>query len=267
MNMNTNDLKRMYGSTPERFENRIHQALLSQSAASPAPVRRPWRAALITALVLALTIAVAAAAFTSKVADVYGRSYGADKREELLAGKIAQEAHSVQIGDVIYTLEEVTYIDDGLYGVGSIYPAHEGVILMAEDYQVTDAAGYEIYYSGSAEPPADAPSYAGLARSRNAKILMVHCLPDAISVDGGTMIIPSSIGYQALPQMDGSILFSFEIPTGTAVEDGAEYTIRMWSSNWEVTPEGTWLREEPNDTYRGDNWDAVVYPKSAKEEK
>ena len=41
----------------------------------------------------------------------------------------------------------------------------------------------------------------------------------------------------------------------------------MWSSNWEVTPEGEWLREEPNDTYLGLNWDAVVYPKPAKEMK
>ena len=265
MNMNPNDLKRMYGSTPDRFQSCVYQALNRQP--SPVPARRTWRAALITALVLALTIAVAAAAFTSRVADVYGRSYGDDKREELLAGKIAQEMHSAQIGEAIYTLEEVTYIDDGLYGVGTIRPAHEGVILMAEDYQVTDAAGYEIYYPGSVEPPQDAPSYADLARSRNAKILMVHCLPEAIGVDGGTMITPSTIGYLTLPQMDGSILFSFEIPTGTAVEDGAEYTIRMWSSSWEITPEGEWLRDEPNDTYRGDNWDAVVYPKPAKEEK
>lgn len=265
MNMNPNDLKRMYGSTPERFQRRIHQALLTQPEAKPIPARSTWRTALITALVLALTIAVAAAAFTSKVADVYGWSYGENKRDELLAGKIAQEACSVQVGDAIYTLEEVTYIDDGLYGVGSIRPAHEGIILMAEDYQVTDAAGYSLYYSDSVDPPADAPSYADLASSRHAKILMVHCLPEAIGVDGGTMITPPTFGYFAIPQMDGSILFGFEIPTGAAVEDGAEYTISLWASNWEITPEGEWLRDEPNDTYTGDTWDAVVYPKPAKE--
>lgn len=263
--MNSNDFKRMYGSTPEHFQSCVHQALHAQSA--PMPIRRPWHAVLITALLLLLTAAAAVAAFTSKTADVYGRSYGEDKREELLSGKIAQETHSVQIGDAIYTLEEVTYIDDGLYGVGVIRPAHDGVILMAEDYQVTDAAGYELYYPGSVQPPQDAPSYAELAQSQQAKILMVHCSPEAIGVDGGTMITPSVVGGLALPQMDGSILFSFEIPTGTAVEDGAEYTLRMWSANWELTPEGEWLLDEPNDTYLGESWDAVVHPIPAKEEK
>lgn len=263
--MNQNDLRRMYGSTPERFRRRMQYAL-EQPQSTHVRSRIP-RTALITALLLALTIAVAAAAFTSKVADLYGWSYGADKREELLAGKIAQEAYSTQIGDVIYTLEEVTYIDDGLYGVGSIRPAHEGIILMAEDYQVTDAAGYSLYYSDSQTPPADAPSYAELAREKNAKIRMVHCVPEAIGVDGGTVLSLPTFGCFAIPQLDGSILFGFEIPTGTAVEDGAEYLIRMWSASWEITPEGEWLREEPNDTYRGDGWDAVVYPKPAKEMK
>lgn len=263
--MTQHDLKQMYGSTPESFRKRMEYALSQPEKAAARP--RSFRVALVTALVLALTIAVAAAAFTSRVADVYGWSYGEDKREELLAGKIAQEACSAQIGDVIFTLEEVTYIDDGLYGVGSIRPSHEGVILMAEDYQVTDAAGYSLYYPDSETPPADAPSYAQLAREKNAKIRMVHCVPEAIGVDEGTVLPLPTFGYFAIPQMDGSILFGFEIPTGTAVEDGSEYLISMWSASWEVTPEGEHLREEPNDTYCGDTWDAIVYPKPAKEMK
>jgi len=263
--MNQKDLKRMYGSTPERFQKRI-QYTLAKAEKEP----RRWhisRTVLVTALLLALTIAVGVAAFSSKVAEIYGWSYGADKREELLAGRIAQEAFSTRIGEVIYTLEEVTYIDDGLYGAGSIRPAHEGVILMAEDYQVTDAAGYSLYYHDSEKPPADAPSYAELAREKNAKIRMVHCVPEAIGVDEGTVLRLPTCGYFAIPQMDGSILFGFEIPTGTAVEEGAEYLIRMWGANWEVTPEGEHLREEHNDTYCAENWDAIVYPKPAKEMK
>lgn len=263
--MKQHDLKQMYGSTPESFRKRIEYTLEQDEKACVRP--RSFRVALITSILLALTIAVAAAAFTSKVADVYGWSYGQNKREELLHGKIAQEISSAQIGDVIYTLEEVTYIDDGLYGVGSIRAAHEGVILMAEDYLVTDAAGYSLYDPDSVTPPAGAPSYAQLAGEKNAKILMVHCVPEAIGVDGGTVLSLPTFGYFAIPQMDGSLLFGFEIPTGTAVEDGSEYLIRMWGANWEVTPEGEWLREENNDTYQGESWEAVACPKPAKEMK
>lgn len=263
--MNQHELQKMYGSTPESFKRRVEQALHQPEREAVRP--RSLRVALVTAIVLALTIAVAAAAFTSKVADVYGWAYGDNKREELMNGKIARDTNSAQIGEVICTLEEVTYIDDGLYGVGSIRPAHEGVILMAEDYQVTDAAGYSLYYSDSETPPDDAPSYAELAIEKNAKIRMVHCVPEAIGVDEGTVLPLPTFGYFAIPQMDGSILFGFEIPTGTAVEDGSEYLISMWSASWEVTPEGEWLREEPNDTYCGDSWDAIVCPQPAKEMK
>ena len=170
----------------------------------------------------------------------------------------------MQIGGAIYTLQEVTYIDNGLYGVGRITPANEGVVLMAEDYQVTDAAGYGLYYGEESRAPQGAPTYAELAKQKNAKIIQVSAVPEAIGVDGGTVLPLATVGYSLLPQRDGSVTFAFEISTGVAVEEGSEYTIRLWSSNCEVTPEGEWLH---NDTYQGLSWDAVVYPKPAKEMK
>ena len=261
--MNQNELKRMYGSTPASFQNRIRQTLYA-----PAPVRRPvMRVALAAALVLALSLGTCLAVFHSQVAEYFGWFYGADLQQELLGGSIAQEEHSVQIGDVIYTLQEVTYIDNGLYGVGRITPANETVVLMAEDYQPSDAAGYGLYYGPDSHAPEGTPTYAKLAKQKNGKIVQVTAVPEAVGVDGGTVLPLGSVGYSLLPQQDGSVTFAFEIGTGVAVEEGSEYVIRMWSSNWEVTPEGEWLNQEPNDTYLGESWDAVVYPKPAKEMK
>jgi len=265
--VNRNDLKRMYGSTPISFQNRIQQTL-AHSRVQESHTRRPvLRVVMATALVMIFTLGVCTAMFHSQVAEYFGWFYGDQLHEELLAGNIAREEHSVQIGDVIYTLQEVTYIDNGLYGVGRITPANEKVVLLTEDYSVTDAAGYGLFYGEESRAPEGTPTYAELAAKKNAKIVQVSAVPEAVGVDGGTVLPLSSVGYSLLPQQDGSVTFAFEIATGVAVEDGSEYVIRMWSSNWEVTPDGEWLREEPNDTYLGQNWDAVVYPKPAKEMK
>lgn len=261
------DLKEMYGSTPERFRSRVRIALAQAEAQ---PVRKRvygWRTVLIAALALTLVLGAAAAAFHSQVAEYFGGFYGGSLREELLAGKIAQQEQSLTLGDVTYTLEEVVYIDNGLYGVGRITPAKEGVVLLAEDYQVTDAAGYGIYYGPESRAPEGAPSYADRAKENGGKILMVTTVPEAVGVDGGTVLPLASAGYSLYPQMDGSVVFAFEIPTGVAVEDGQEYVIRLWSSNWQVTPDGEWLCEGENDTYLGESWDAVVTPERAKEER
>ena len=261
------DLKRMYGSTPQSFQNRILQTL-THARVQETRTRRPvLRVAVLTAIIMVLTLGVCTAMFHSHVAEYFGWFYGDRLHEELLSGSIAQQEHSVQIGDVIYTLQEVTYIDNGLYGVGNIRPANENVVLLAEDYQVTDAAGYGLYYGPDSRAPEGTPTYAELAKQKNARIVQVTTIPEAVGVDGGTVLPLATAGYSLLPQQDGSVTFAFEISTGVAVEEGSEYLIRMWSSNWEVTPEGERLREEPNDTYQGQNWDSVVYPKPAKEMK
>lgn len=265
--MTPNELKRMYGSTPVSFQNRIQQTLACARVQEPRTRRPVLRVALVTALVLALSLGTCMAVFHSQVADYFGWAYGDDMKQELLEGSIAQQEQSVQIGDVIYTLQEVTYIDNGLYGVGRIVPANENVVLLAEDYQVTDAAGYGLYYGPDSRAPEGTPTYAELAKQKNAKIVQVTTVPEAVGVDGGTVLPLATAGYSLIPQLDGSVQFAFEIGTGVAVEEGSEYVIRMWSSNCKVTPDGEWLREEPNDTYLGLNWDAVVYPKPAKEMK
>lgn len=266
--MNRDELKRMYGSTPESFQNRVAQTLANGRVARQSGARRPsGRVALTVALIVVLLASVAAAAFSSQLADLFGKMYGEDKRQELLAGKIAQESQSVTMGGATYTLDEVVYIDDGLYCLGRITPTEgENVVLLPEDYEVTSAAGYDLH-SGQDKPSEDAPTYAGLAAQRGAKILQAKAVADAVGVDGGDVIELGSVGYSMSPMRDGSIQFFCMLPTGVAVEEGDEYVIRFWLSSWEVSPEGVWLRDDPSlpETYQGQAWEVTVSPKPAKE--
>lgn len=268
--MNRDDLKRMYGSTPESFQHRVAQTLANDRVAQTTggAGRRSWRMALLVALIVALLASAAVAAFSSQLADYFGWFYGEDKREEMLAGKIAQEPQSITMGGATYTLDEVIYSDDGLYCLGRITPAAgENVVLMAEDYQVTDAAGYSLYYGEDSRAPEGAPTYAELATEKGAKILLAKAIGEAVGVDGGDVVELGSAGYSMMPQPDGSIQFHCELPTGTAVVEGDEYVIRFWISSWEVLPDGTWLRDDPDlpETYQGQEWEVTVLPKPAKE--
>ena len=265
--MNSSELRHMYGSTPQSFRNRIQQTLAHARVQENRKSRPLLRVIIVTALLVTVTLGVCTAMFHSQVAEYFGWFYGEKLQRELLDGNIAQQEQSVQIGEVIYTLQEVTYIDNGLYGVGRITSANENIVLLAEDYAVTDAAGYGLFYGPESRAPEDAPTYAEKAKLMQADIVYVSTVPEAVGVDGGTVLPLSTVGYSLLPQQDGSVTFAFEIATGVAVEEGSEYIIRMWSSNCQVTPEGEWLNQEPNDTYQGQSWDAMVYPKPAKEMK
>lgn len=261
--MNANDLKRMYGSTPQSFQNRV-QSTVSRCQARQQPARverRGLRVALITALLLALSAAVAAAAFSTQVAEWFGRFYGGATRDELLAGKTAQSGQSVQVGDVLYTLDEVTYIQSGLYGVGRITPANEGVVLMAEDMRVTDPAGYDPNDLETAPP--DARTYAQLAREQSARILTPTFSPETVGISGSDPVTLDSYGYTYLPQKDGSIQFLFELPTGLAVAEGDLYDLGFWAACWEVSLDGVPLRDGPSGTYQGQEWMVTVEPKPA----
>lgn len=262
--MNRNDLQRMYGSTPESFQARIRRTL---SAQAPQPGTwaarrggRYLRVALLTALTLALLSAAALAAFSSQVADFFGARYGEVYKDELLAGDIAAGDHSVTLGGAVYTLSEVVYTEGGLYGIGTIRPANDRVVLMAEDSLVTDAAGYGLYQGEGSRAPEGAPTYAETAAARGAKLLMASALPDAVGVDGGDILEVSSVGYDILPQRDGSLQFSFELPADAQVVRGDTYAIRLWISNWEISPEGVPLREGENDTYLGQEWTVEMTP-------
>lgn len=265
--MNQNDLKQMFGSTPESFRARIGQTLGSAHAPRKARGlgRRGVRTALAVALALTAFSAAAAAAFSSQVADFFGAKYGHVLEEELRAGDITARAQSIALGDAVYTLNEVVYAQGGLYGIGDIRPASDAVVLMAEDYLVTDAAGYGLFFGEESRAPDGAPSYAEVAAEKGAKLLLVQAVPDAVGVDGGDILVLPTVGYEMRPQADGSIQFAFQLPAGPEVAKGDTYAIRIWISNWEVTPEGEWLREGEQDTYLGQEWTVEIAPRPSGE--
>ena len=110
--MNAENLKKLYGSTPESFRQSVEQALNQSSHPvsfpSRAPVRRSLRLVLVCALILVLLTAAAYAVFSPRVAEVFGAAYGPAAQERLQAGRSAQPESSIELGGVRYTLHEVT---------------------------------------------------------------------------------------------------------------------------------------------------------------
>jgi hypothetical protein len=232
-------------------------------------VKRKLSTGFLLAAVLLLVLAATAIALTSsKVADVFGWFYGDSKKDELLEGDIAPSGQSVTLGDVTYTLDEVIYSNNMLYGTGTISAAQgKEAVLLAEDYFVNDTAGYILHY-GKENIPLGAPTYAQLASQKGCKILLAKCVANGLVENGE--LNASEIGYTQLPQPDGTIRFTFEF-AGGAVDDNnrlvekdigraAAYTLSLHISNWEVTQDGEWLREEPNNTWLKEDWLVTVTP-------
>lgn len=260
--MNRDTLQRMYGSTPQSFQTRIEQTLAAGCVPQETrrPARRNLRVALVCTLVLTLLAAIAAAAFSSQVAEWFGRLYGTAFEEKLQNGDIAPTAEHTRLGDAVFTVDEVTYIDGGLYLVGRITPAEDAdVLLIAEDFTPDMAAGYDCQ-SGEV-PPENAPTYAELAKQNGTKLLSVRALAEAVGVDGGDVLTLGSVGYALIPQRDGSVRFLCELPSGLEAEHGSTYTVQLWISQMEMTLEGK-LRD---DTYLGTEWTVTVRPKPMKE--
>ena len=72
---------------------------------------------------------------------------------------------------------------------------------------------------------------------------------------------PDSVGYDQIPQPDGTIRFYFEFAGREGgIERAESYDVILSIANWEVTPEGEWLREEPDNTWLKDEWVVTVTP-------
>lgn len=256
--MTQNDWRMAYEPLPPQLETRVKRALAALDDAS----KRRFQvrtAVLVLALVLALC-GVACAVFESRTVELFGRFYGEGTKRELLSGDLAGVGQSVRLGEVVYTLDDAVYKDGTVYASGTIRPADGvNVVLLAEDYSVNDPAGYLLFY-GEEEIPDDAPTYAELAQERGAKILHVDAIANGVLEENGELNA-SSIGYGALPQRDGTIRFFFEFEGGESEIARAEkYEVSVYIANWEVTPEGEWLREEPENTWLYEDWTVTVEP-------
>lgn len=254
--MTANDCKQLYGTAPESFRRRVAFALTKTEGK---PMKHTVRTIVLVTLILLLLMAAAYAAFSSQVTEYFGRLYGNDTKEWLEQGDVAAVNQSLTIDGVVFTLDEVVYRNNGLYGIGTIRP-QEGSqdVVIAEDHTPDEPFGYDIYgEGGKAETaPAGAPTIADVAKEKGGRIRMVRAMPDLVGVDGGTMLDLGTIGYSLMPQRDGSIVYSFEASDGFAIEEGQTYIVQMYASLYEMTPDGEVLQ----DTRQTGTWTAEFRP-------
>lgn len=249
------DLKQMYGSTPESFQRRVSFALKQTEAKL---MKRKVSAVLVIAIVVALS-AAAYAAFSSQVAEFFGKSYGRDWKEWLEEGDVATVDQSYTLNGVVFTLDEVVYRSNGLYGVGTIRPADgSGDVVIAMDHTPDEPFGYDIHGEGGCveEAPAGTPTLAEAAAAQGGRLLEVSALLDQVGVDGGEMLTPGCVGMALVPQRDGSIQFSFEVESRSVVQEGDVYTILMESTVCEMTADG----ERLDDTQQIGTWTVEISP-------
>ncbi len=254
--MNRNDLKTMYGTTPESFKHRVSFAL---KQTEEKPVKHTMRTVLIATAIVVLLTAVAYAAFSSQVAEFFGKFYGNDMKQWLEQGDVAVPEQSLELNGVVFTLDEVVYRSNGLYGVGTI-GVKEGsnVVLITQDYTPDAPFGYDVYGIGGVpeEAPDGTPTNADVASEKGAKLLMVDTIPDQIGVDGGPLLNPPTVGTSLKPMRDGSVQFLFEMSDATVIAEGAVYAIKLWSSVTEVTPDGQMDHENRQAEY----WTVDIRP-------
>ena len=256
--MTQEKLQTMYGTTPDRFARRVAYTLQHIQPQS-SKKSRALRTALVVALVLVLLTAIVYAAFSSQVIEFFSRANGGDMRKWLEKGEVAVPDQSFVLDGVVYTVDEVIYRDNALYGIGTIRPEKgENVLLIPEDHSPDEPFGYDVYGEGgiAETAPADAPTIADTLRQTGGKLLVVRTIPNRIGVDGGTMLAPDSVGYTNAPQRDGSIRFSFEVSDAYAIEKGTLYTIEMLASTREMTSDGTVLEA----TRHRETWTVEIEP-------
>ena len=249
------DFTRTWGSMPSSFEHRVQYAL--RLTEEDKPVKKPVFRTIAIVIAL-LTIATAAcAAALSKTVEVYGSMFSQEVTDKLEAGELAISGASHQVGDVVYTLDDAIFAEDGLYAAGTIKPAEgSNIVLIPMDYEVTDPAGYAIYNGEKA--PEDAPSYRDLAESLGAKLISVWAMFDN-EVDANNPDIGGSVGSECILVKDGSIIFATDFsPDEATVEDlrdgECEFNIDVLYA--ELTLDG----EVVEGTKQWDTWTVTIIP-------
>ena len=206
-------------------------------------------------VVMALVLALCSSALAeSKTATVFGEMYGDEFKATIENGTLIESGESVELGDIVYTLEEVVFADGTLYGTG-IVSVKEGanVVLIVPDYSVNDAAGYQVHQGE--EAPADAETYQSLAYKTAARVMRASIIANGVMVNGE--LVADSIGAEFIPQKDGTYRFTFEISNeqGDLVQQDA-YELSFFLRNIELydtdgfAPEETWETME--------NWSVTV---------
>lgn len=254
-------LLRAFGRTPDAFHRGIDDTLHRLVQGKEKPImKKKMRIIPAVALILVALLAVTAVAVMlypgtiERFTQAYGEAFG----KRLAQGDSAQVDASYTLGDVTYTVNDVVYAEGVLYGTVVMQPAPgANVVLLPEEYDVNDLIGSEM---GMGVPaPEGAKSFKQTAQEQGAKIVFAKCLPDGYILDGE--LLTGDIGYMASSLPDGSVITSFEMyGWNGGIERRDNYMLCMNPHNWEVTLQGEWLREEPNNTWLKAQWNVEVSP-------
>ena len=220
---------------------------------------------------LFLSASVALAAIISNTAQRFGDLYGEDWTDAALRGDIDTSNPSIQIGDVVYTMDDVivTGIELEMEGLteddtmctrilatGTMRAAEgTNVVLMPEDYLVSDPWNFDPYYNGHANVPAGVVSVIEKAAETDAEILCTRATANGL-VDSEGNLYDCDLVYTGIMQEDGSIVFHMEIGLFEPIPRQDNYTLSVYIANHQVTPENEHLME----TRVSEDWVFTIHP-------
>lgn len=201
---------------------------------------------LVLSLVLLLAGTVVALTLSPTI-KIFGRFYGAELQTTLEQGKTLDIQKQHEVGQIVYTLYDVVYADGTVYGSGEIHPKKdENVILLAADVggvhskardsSMAISQPDEKFYHATENDP----TYAQLAKEKDAKILMVRATTNNIMANGE--LITGDVGEMHIPMADGGIYFTLELPLESPLE-GDDATLSLDLYYFEVTPEDEYLMD------------------------
>ena len=273
------DPNKVYGEVPSSFTHRVEYALRRCEKEETKPMKRKSPVAiLLVVLALALTTTAVAAVLSGTI-NFFGQQYGPAFQEKLEQGTVAPGGQSTVVNGVTVTMTDFVVVPEktewlfgvgeldtpvetlSFYATGTLVPAPgENLVLLADlyEYAVTDPAGYDLFYGTTPEVPEGAPSYADVARERGATLRQVRCIANGILDEEGKLLV-NTIGSCIVPQMDGSVVFSIEIPSEHIIPQQDSYQMSLSIDMEDLDAEGNPIEG----TYLQQDWIVTLVPRRA----
>ena len=273
------DPNKVYGEVPSSFTHRVEYALRRCEKEETKPMKRKSIVAiLLVILALALTTTAVAAVLSGTI-NFFGQQYGPAFQEKLEQGTVAPGGQSTVINGVTVTMTDFVVVPEktewlfgegeldtpvetlSFYATGTLVPAlGENLVLLADlyEYAVTDPAGYDLFYGTTPEAPEGAPSYADVARERGATLRQVRCIANGILDEEGHLLV-NTIGSCIVPQADGSVVFSIEIPSEHIIPQQDSYQMSLSIDMEDLDAEGNPIEG----TYLQQDWIVTLVPRRA----
>lgn len=237
------DLRQVFPEIPENISRLVMDTANSVKEETEMKMRHTVSVALAFVLVFICLMGVALAVFQPQIAEIFGSHYGKEFQSWMEEGDVAAAEDSVVVEGVTFTMNEVAVRNHGLYGVGTITPGEE-TLLLCEDYPATEPYGYATFHGEDA--PEGTLTVQEKAKAEGSAIKQVSFDLNAIGVDDGAMIMPNGWGEDVRPMRDGTVQFLFEVEDGQAVSAQAEtYTIELEAVVWNVSADGEADYENP----------------------